>query len=116
MSSYPPLEDSVQPPPGPLSKPGFRTTLLPETGVFVAVGGTVVFVRVAVGRGVFVRVRVGLGVLLGPTGVLVGVLLGPTGVLVGVAGGGVPPHDGNLKLPMRVFHGAVPVVGIYSVV
>ena len=57
-----------------------------------------------VGVGVAVGVRVAVGV----EGVLVRV-----GVTVGV---GEPPHPGNLNEPMRVFQGAVPVLGIYSVV
>ncbi len=83
-------------------------------GVLDAVGvGVAVGVFVAVGVGVLVGVgpvAVGVGVNVG---VLVGVLVG-VGVKVGV--GDVEPHDGNLNEPMRVFHGAVPVLGMYSVV
>lgn len=93
------------------------------TGVFVAVGGTGVLVAVG-GTGVFVAVGpVGVFVAVGGTGVLVGVggtgvlvAVGGTAVLVGVAVGTTPPHDGNLKAPIRVFQGAEPVLGIYSVV
>lgn len=81
-------------------------------GVLVAVGGTLV--EVAVGS---------TGVLVAVGGTLVGVAVAGTGVfvavggrLVGVAVGLPLPHDGNLKEPIRVLHGAVPVVWIYSVV
>ena len=97
-------------------------------GVFVAVA-TGVGVEVDVGVGVGVKVdvapgEVGVGVnVLVPVGVRVGVgVLVPVAVGVGVfvavaVGVGVPlVQDGNLNEPIRVLHGAVPVLGIYSVV
>ncbi len=45
------------------------------------------------------------------------VAVGGTMVRVGVAVAPVdPPQPGNLNDPIRVFQGAVPVMGIYSVV
>jgi hypothetical protein len=103
----------------PLSNPPFAITFEQPPGVGVLVGVLVgVFVGVLVG--VFVGTPVGVFV-----GVLVAVLVGPggdvgvrVGVLVGVlvAVGGGPPHPGNLNAPMRVRHGADPVVWMYSVV
>ena len=81
-------------------------------GVAVAVGvfvGVLVGTLVAVLTGVFVGARVALAV---------GVFVGSPGVLVAVGVGvaAPPPHDGNLNEPIRVCHGAPPVVGMYSVV
>lgn len=73
----------------------------------VGVGGIAVLVGVG---GIAVLVGVAVG---GPA---VGVAVGGAVVAVGVAVGLTPPQDGNLNAPMRVFHGAVPVLGMYSVV